>query len=78
RDSADVTGIGGNITDEDIDNAEDEAPPRLSDVHAAFVTTNSSPISNSPTKDSAGSRADNQQPLRWFQRFGIGNYGGTG
>lgn len=78
RDSADVTGIGGNITDEDIDNAEDEAPPRLSDIHASAVRPGGNPVSNEPTKDSAGSGPDNQRPLRWFQRLGFGNHGGAG
>lgn len=67
REMADVTGIGGSITDEDIDNAEEEAPPRLSDVHAVSVEKGGNPISNSPTKDSARGRENNQSPLRWFK-----------
>ncbi|PAV10837.1 hypothetical protein CBG25_01200 [Arsenophonus sp. ENCA] len=48
RDLSDVISIGSTITDEDIANAEEEAPPRLSAVHAQTVKTGGNPISNEP------------------------------
>ncbi len=48
RDLSDVISIGSTITDEDINHAEDEPPPRLSAVHAATVKTGGNPISNEP------------------------------
>ncbi len=48
RDLSDVISIGSTITDEDINHAEDEPPPRFSAVHAATVKTGGNPISNEP------------------------------
>ncbi|SPP31668.1 hypothetical protein ARAF_0810 [Arsenophonus endosymbiont of Aleurodicus floccissimus] len=48
RDLSDVISIGSTITDDDINHAEDEAPPRLSAVHAPTVKTGGNPVSNEP------------------------------
>ncbi len=47
RENSDVTGIGASITDEDIENAEDEAPPRASaNLSTTARATGVDPISN--------------------------------
>lgn len=57
REKSDVTGIGMSITDEDIDNAEDEAPPNFgeSDIKPP-ESPGRDPLSNQPTADSASGR----------------------
>ncbi|MGL9723967.1 anti-CBASS protein Acb1 family protein [Sodalis sp. (in: enterobacteria)] len=69
RETSDVTGIGASITDEDIENAEDEAPPGLGEPdHTKPEQTGTEPLSNQPTQDSAGRGRHRQWPLRWFKR----------
>ncbi|MDE9437846.1 DUF1073 domain-containing protein [Xenorhabdus bovienii] len=67
REMADVTGIGSSISDEDINNAETEPPPRLDINHTEPLTAGGKPISNQSTKDSAGGRKHRQGILRWFK-----------
>lgn len=69
RENSDVTGIGASITDEDIENAEDEAPPGIGElVDKPPEPTGGDPISNEPTADSAGGRGYRKWALRWFKR----------
>ncbi|EPH4084105.1 DUF1073 domain-containing protein, partial [Salmonella enterica subsp. enterica serovar Cerro] len=69
RENSDVTGIGASITDEDIENAEDEAPPDIGElVDKPPEPTGGDPISNEPTADSAGGRGYRKWALRWFKR----------
>ena len=69
RETSDVTGIGASITDEDIENAEDEAPPGLGEPdHPKPEQTGTEPLSNQSTQDSAGRGRHRQWPLRWFKR----------
>ncbi|EFQ7257680.1 DUF1073 domain-containing protein, partial [Salmonella enterica] len=68
RENSDVTGIGASITDEDIENAEDEAPPGIGElVDKPPEPTGGDPISNEPTADSAGGRGYRKRALRWFK-----------
>ncbi|EDJ1876222.1 hypothetical protein GE944_27090 [Salmonella enterica] len=68
RENSDVTGIGASITDEDIENAEDEAPPDIGElVDKPPESTGGDPISNEPTADSAGGRGYRKRALRWFK-----------
>jgi hypothetical protein len=66
RELSDVTGIGASITDEDINNAETEPPPRLPD-NAADPETGRDPIPNQSTADSAGGGRHRKWSLRWFK-----------
>lgn len=55
RENSDVTGIGASITDEDIENAEDEAPPGIGEPDdEPQEPSGGNPLSNQPTQDSAG------------------------
>lgn len=69
RENADVTGVGASITDEDIENAEDEAPPayseRTDDPEPAEA--GGDPVPDQPTQDSAGGGRHRKWPLRWFK-----------
>ena len=69
RENSDVTGIGASITDEDIENAEDEAPPGIGELgDNPPESPGGDPISNEPTADSAGGRGYRKWALRWFKR----------
>ncbi|WGL54457.1 DUF1073 domain-containing protein [Kluyvera intermedia] len=69
RENSDVTGIGASITDEDIENAEDEAPPGIGELeNPEPEPASGDPISNQPTQDSADGRRHRGWPLRWFKR----------
>lgn len=69
RENSDVTGIGASITDEDIENAEDEAPPGIGELgDKPPESPGGDPISNEPTADSAGGRGYRKWALRWFKR----------
>ena len=69
RENSDVTGIGASITDEDIENAEDEAPPGIGELgDKPPEPPGGDPISNEPTADSAGGRGYRKWALRWFKR----------
>ncbi len=69
RENSDVTGIGASITDEDIENAEDEAPPGIGELeNPKPEQAGGDPISNQPTQDSADGRRHRKWPLRWFKR----------
>ncbi|QIP56840.1 DUF1073 domain-containing protein [Hafnia alvei] len=66
RNISDVIGIGGSITDKDIEDAkteweeaepETEPPPQIG-----------APVSEKPTRDSKPNRGDRQWYLRWFAR----------
>ncbi|OWY78855.1 DUF1073 domain-containing protein [Pantoea sp. AMG 501] len=69
RENADVTGVGASITDEDIENAEDETPPgfseRTDDPEPAEASRK--PVPDQPTADSAGGGRHRKWPLRWFK-----------
>ncbi|OJO75855.1 portal domain protein [Escherichia coli] len=68
RENSDVTGIGASITDEDIENAEDEAPPGIGELDdKPPEPPGGDPISNEPTADSAGGRGHRKWSLRWFK-----------
>ncbi|EFX9590140.1 DUF1073 domain-containing protein, partial [Shigella flexneri] len=68
RENSDVTGIGASITDEDIENAEDEAPPGIGELgDKPPEPPGGDPISNEPTADSAGGRGYRKWALRWFK-----------
>lgn len=68
RENSDVTGIGASITDEDIENAEDEAPPGIGELgDKPPESPGGDPISNEPTADSAGGRGYRKWALRWFK-----------
>lgn len=65
-----VTGLGGTISDKDIDDANDLPPPSekdLDDVQAAQLKAGGAPARNTITTDSAGSRSNRRGFLRWFQ-----------
>lgn len=66
RELSDVTGIGASITDEDINNAETEPPPRLPD-NAEDPEAGRDPIPDKPTADSAGGGRHRKWSLRWFK-----------
>ena len=69
RENSDVTGIGASITDEDIENAEDEAPPGIGELeNPKPEPASGDPISNQPTQDSADGRRHRKWSLRWFKR----------
>lgn len=69
RETSDVTGIGASITDEDIDNAEDEPPPYIEEFNnPPPESSGGDPISNQSTTDSTGNRGYRHWPLRWFKR----------
>lgn len=69
REASDVTGIGASITDEDINDAEDEAPPGIGEIDDPEpVKAGGDPVSNEPTQDSASRGRHSRWPLRWFQR----------
>lgn len=69
RENSDVTGIGASITDEDIENAEDEAPPSFGELdNKPPEQAGGDPVSNEPTADSQSRRGYSQWPLRWFKR----------
>ncbi|HAL6345478.1 TPA: DUF1073 domain-containing protein, partial [Escherichia coli] len=68
RENSDVTGIGASITDEDIENAEDEAPPGIGEPDdEPQEPSGGNPVSNQPTQDSAGGRGHRKWSLRWFK-----------
>ncbi|HGX4438994.1 TPA: hypothetical protein ACNEW0_001080 [Escherichia coli] len=68
RENSDVTGIGASITDEDIENAEDEAPPGIGEPDdEPQEPSGGNPLSNQPTQDSAGGRRHRKWSLRWFK-----------
>jgi len=69
REASDVTGIGASITDEDIKDAEDDAPPGIGEIDDPEpVKAGGDPVSNEPTQDSASRGRHSRWPLRWFQR----------
>lgn len=68
RETSDVTGIGASITDEDIEDAEDEAPPGPGKPdNPKPEQTGGDPLSNQPTQDSASGRRHRKWSLRWFK-----------
>ncbi|WP_404853801.1 anti-CBASS protein Acb1 family protein [Escherichia coli] len=68
RENSDVTGIGASITDEDIENAEDEAPPGIGEPDdEPQEPSGGNPVSNQSTQDSAGGRGHRKWSLRWFK-----------
>ncbi|PSY61246.1 DUF1073 domain-containing protein [Escherichia sp. 20412-1] len=68
RENSDVTGIGASITDEDIENAEDEAPPGIGKPDdEPQEPSGGNPLSNQPAQDSAGGRRHRKWSLRWFK-----------
>ncbi|EPD6654737.1 DUF1073 domain-containing protein, partial [Shigella flexneri] len=68
RENSDVTGIGASITNEDIENAEDEAPPGIGEPDdEPQEPSGGNPVSNQPTQDSEGGRRHRKWSLRWFK-----------
>lgn len=69
REASDVTGIGASITDEDINDAEEENPPGIGEINNPKpVETGGDPVSNQPTQDSASRGGHRRWSLRWFKR----------
>jgi len=69
REASDVTGIGASITDEDINDAEEENPPGIGEINNPKpVETGGDPVSNQPTQDSASRGGHRKWSLRWFKR----------
>ncbi len=69
REASDVTGIGASITDEDINDAEEENPPGIGEINnPKLVETGGDPVSNQPTQDSASRGGHRRWSLRWFKR----------
>lgn len=70
QETARVTGLGGTISDEDIDNASDLPPPSekdLDSVEASEPEEGRAPVKNTATTDSPGSRSNRRGFLRWFK-----------
>lgn len=70
QETARVTGLGGTISDEDIDNASDLPPPSekdLDNVEATEPEEGRAPAKNTATTDSPGSRSNRRGFLRWFK-----------
>ncbi|WP_405423736.1 DUF1073 domain-containing protein [Pantoea stewartii] len=70
RESSRVTGIGSNITDEDIENAKGAEPPGFteeSDDDAPDPQAGANQLFHTATQDSAGSGRHRKWPLRWFK-----------
>ncbi|MGX9362235.1 DUF1073 domain-containing protein [Pantoea ananatis] len=70
RESSRVTGIGSNITDEDIENAKGVEPPGFteeSDYDAPDPEAAANQLHHAATQDSAGSGRHRKWPLRWFK-----------
>lgn len=70
QETARVTGLGGTISDEDIDNASDLPPPSekdLDNVEASKPEEGRAPAKNTATTDSPGSRSNRRGFLRWFK-----------
>lgn len=70
QETARVTGLGGTISDEDIDNASDLPPPSekdLDNVEASEPEEGRAPAKNTATTDSPGSRSNRRGFLRWFK-----------
>lgn len=67
REMSDITGVGASITDEDINNADDEPPPSIS-ARSQQEPEHSSgnPVQNKPTQDSESSGRHRKRFLRWF------------
>lgn len=63
---ANETGLGSSISDEDIENAEENIP-RAYELESS--EQDNSAISKDITKDSAGSRQNSSNYLRWFGRI---------
>lgn len=69
REASDVTGIGASITDEDINDADEEDPPRIGEIdNPKPVEAGGKPLSNEPTQDSASRGGHRKWSLRWFKR----------
>jgi phage-related protein (TIGR01555 family) len=70
QETARVTGLGGTISDEDIDNASDLPPPSEKDIDNVEATEpeeGRAPAKNTATTDSPGSRSNRRGFLRWFK-----------
>jgi phage-related protein (TIGR01555 family) len=66
-----VTGFGGTISDEDIDNANDLPPPTekdLDNVEATEPEARREATGNTATTDSAGGGRNSRGFVRWFKR----------
>ena len=72
RDSAKVTGIGSNISDEDIEDAKDIDPPTLGDIDPADLEAAGKGLRGTATKDSASRGRHRQWYVRWFGSVGNG------
>ncbi|MBS0893966.1 DUF1073 domain-containing protein [Tatumella sp. JGM130] len=69
RELSDLTGIGASITDEDINDAENEPPPDFrQEAETPPEHARGEPVQNQSTQDSAGSGRYRRRYLRWFQR----------
>jgi phage-related protein (TIGR01555 family) len=71
QETARVTGLGGTISDEDIDNASDLPPPSekdLDNVEASKPEEGGKAATNTATTDSPGSRSNRRGFLRWIKR----------
>lgn len=69
QETARVTGLGGTISDEDIDNASDIPAPTEKDLDKFEATKpeeGRAPVTNAATTDSPGSRSNRRGFLRWF------------
>jgi hypothetical protein len=69
RDSSRVTGIGTNITDEDIENAKQADPPPFTendDHDQAGFEANTNRLRNTATQDSQSRGRHRKWYLRWF------------
>lgn len=67
REMSDITGVGASITDEDINNAEDEPPPSASErAQQEPERSSGNPVQNKPTQDSESSGRHRKRFLRWF------------
>ncbi len=69
RDTSRVTGIGSNITDEDIENAKQADPPSFTesdDIDPPDVEANPDRVLHAATKDSASGGGHRKRFLRWF------------
>lgn len=70
QETARVTGLGGTISDEDIDNASDLPPPSEKDLDNVETTKpeeGRAPTKNTATTDSAISGRNHRGFLRWFK-----------
>lgn len=67
REMSDITGVGASITDEDINNADDEPPPSISErAQQEPERSSGNPVQNQPTQDSESGWRHRARFLRWF------------